>query len=80
MGQDAYITAIDAGSTKTCALVCRLGEKGKLEVAGLGVAESKGWRKGIIVNLDSAVLSVKKAVEAAEDAAGVSVAISRQPQ
>jgi cell division protein FtsA len=73
MGHDAYITALDLGSTKTCALICQLGEKGKLEVAGLGVAESKGWRKGIIVNLDSAVLSVKKAVEAAEDAAGVSV-------
>jgi cell division protein FtsA len=73
MGKDAYITALDLGSTKTCALVCQVGEKGKLEVAGLGVAESKGWRKGIIVNLDSAVLSVKKAVEAAEDAAGVSV-------
>jgi cell division protein FtsA len=73
MGNDTYITALDLGSTKTCALICQVGEKGKLEVGGLGVAESKGWRKGIIVNLDSAVLSVKKAVEAAEDAAGVSV-------
>ncbi len=73
MGKDASITALDLGSTKTCVLVCQLGEKGKLEVVGLGVAESKGWRKGIIVNLDSVVLSVKKAVEAAEDAAGVSV-------
>jgi cell division protein FtsA len=73
MGQGNYIAALDLGSTKTCAMVCQLGEKGKLEVAGLGVAESKGWRKGIIVNLDSAVLAVKKAVEAAEDAAGVSV-------
>ncbi len=52
MGKNAYITALDLGSTKTCVLVCQLGEKGKLEVASLGVAESKGWRKGIIVNLD----------------------------
>jgi len=73
MGLGAYITALDLGSTKTCVLICQLSEKSKLGVAGLGVAESKGWRKGIIVNLDSAVLSVKKAVEAAEDAAGVSV-------
>jgi cell division protein FtsA len=73
MGLGAYITALDLGSTKTCVLMCQLSEKSKLGVAGLGVAESKGWRKGIIVNLDSAVLSVKKAVEAAEDAAGVSV-------
>jgi cell division protein FtsA len=61
------------GSYKTCALVCAVGRpgSGKLEVAGLGVAESKGWRKGVIVNLDSTVLAIKKAVEAAETAAGV---------
>jgi cell division protein FtsA len=67
------IVGLDLGSVKTCALVCRPNEEGKLEVAGLGVAESKGWRKGLIVNLDLAGLAVKKAVEAAEAAAGVSI-------
>jgi cell division protein FtsA len=43
-------------------------------VAGFGVAESKGWRKSVIVNLDLTVLAVKKAVEAAETAAGISIA------
>ncbi len=61
---------LDVGSNKTCALVCFPTETGKLEVSGLGVAESRGWRKGIIVNLDAAVLAIKKAVEAAEAAAG----------
>jgi cell division protein FtsA len=42
-------------------------------VAGFGVAESKGWRKSVIVNLDLTVLALKKAVEAAETAAGVSI-------
>lgn len=70
---DCSIVGLDLGSTKTCALVCQPAGSGKLEVAGWGVAESKGWRKGTIVNLDSAVLSIKKAVEAAEDAAGVPV-------
>ncbi len=63
------IVGLDLGSTKTCALVCEQTEKGKLRVAGFGRAESKGWRRGTIVNLDSAVLAIKKAVEAAEDAA-----------
>jgi cell division protein FtsA len=67
------IVGLDLGSVKTCALVCRPNEEGKLEVAGLGVAESKGWRKGLIVNLDLAGLAVKKALEAAEAAAGVSI-------
>jgi cell division protein FtsA len=43
-------------------------------VAGFGVAESKGWRKSVIVNLDLTVLALKKAVEAAETAAGISIA------
>jgi cell division protein FtsA len=67
------IVGLDLGSVKTCALVCRPNEEGKLEAVGLGVAESKGWRKGLIVNLDLAGLAVKKALEAAEAAAGVSV-------
>jgi cell division protein FtsA len=71
--KDRYIVGLDLGSTKICALVCQPGEAGKLQVAGWGVAESKGWRKGVIVNLDLTVLAVKKAVEAAEAAAGVPV-------
>lgn len=71
--KDRYIIGLDLGSTKTCALVCQPGEGGKLRVEGLGVAESKGWRKGVIVNLDLTVLALKKAVEAAEAAAGVPV-------
>lgn len=39
----------------------------------MGVAESRGWRRGIIVNLDLAVLAVKKAVESAEALAGLPV-------
>ena len=69
---DRYIFGLDLGTSKTCALVCERVTEGRLEVAGLGVAESRGWRKGIIVNLDSVVLSIKKAVEAAEAEAKVS--------
>lgn len=71
--KDSYITGLDLGSTKTCALVCEPVGNGKLRMAGFGTAESKGWRRGLIVNLDSALLSIKKAVEAAEDAAGTPI-------
>jgi cell division protein FtsA len=71
--KDSFLVGLDLGDKKTCALVCRPAEGGKLEVVALGVAESKGWRKGAIVNLDSAVLAVKKAVEAAEDGAGAPI-------
>jgi len=68
-----FIVGLDLGSVKTCALVCNPNAEGKLELAGLGIAESKGWRKGMIVNLDLTALAVKKALEAAEAAAGVSI-------
>src|SRR5215469_10417145 len=68
-----YIAGLDLGDSKTCAVVCRPAEKGKLELAGLGIAESRGWRKGAINDFDSAVLAIKKAVEIAEDAAGFSI-------
>ncbi len=71
--KNQLVVGLDLGSVKTCALVCTPNSQGKLEVAGLGVAESKGWRKGLIVNLDLTALAVKKAVESAEAAAGVSI-------
>src|ERR1700730_9226286 len=71
--KDRYIVGLDMGSHKTCALVCQRAETEKVGVVGLGVAESRGWRKGVIVNLDLAVLALKKAVEAAEAAAGVPI-------
>jgi len=70
--KDRYIFGLDLGTSKTCALACLRNNEGKLEVAGLGVAESRGWRKGAIVNLDAVVLAIKKAVDAAEAEAKVS--------
>ena len=72
--KDQFIVGLDLGSTKTCALVCQPGEGGKPQVAGFGAAESKGWRKSVIVNLDLTVLALRKAVEVAETAAGISIA------
>ncbi len=72
--KDQFVVGLDLGSNKTSALVCVPAEGGKLQVGGFGEAESKGWRKSLIVNLDLTVLALKKAVEAAETAAGVSIA------
>ena len=69
----SYIAGLDLGSTKTCTLICEPHEGAGLRVKGFGTAESKGWRKGLLVNLDAAVLAIKKAVEAAEDAAGAPI-------
>ncbi len=64
--------ALDIGSTKTCALIADL-EEGNPKFLAMGAAESKGSRKGLIVNLDGAVTSIRRALEEAENVAGVPV-------
>jgi len=62
---DNIITVIDVGSAKTVALVAEVTDAG-LRYRGHGFAESKGTRKGVIVDLDKAVSAVQKAMEEAE--------------
>ncbi|MGA3293741.1 MAG: cell division protein FtsA [Candidatus Acidiferrales bacterium] len=71
--KERHIVALDIGSTKTCALVGEQDDDGAVKFAALGAAESKGWRKGQIVNLDLAVSSIRRAVEEAEAIVGVPV-------
>jgi cell division protein FtsA len=67
-----FITAIDVGSAKTCVLVAEVTESG-LRYRGHGRAESRGSRKGVIVDLDKAVASIQKAVEEAENVSGIPI-------
>jgi cell division protein FtsA len=69
---EQFLTAIDVGSAKTCVLVVEITDAG-LRYRGHGLADSRGSRKGIIVDLEKAVTSIQKAVEKAEDAAGFSI-------
>ncbi len=70
--KDRYLVGLDVGSTKTCALIAEW-EEDTVKFLALGAAESKGLRKGLIVNLDAAVSSIRHAVEEAEGVAGVPV-------
>jgi len=71
--KDRHIVALDIGSTKTCALIGEMEDEGGVKFSAFGAAESKGWRKGQIVNLDLAVSSIRRAVEEAETIVGVPV-------
>jgi len=62
------LTVIDLGSAKTCVIVAEVNEYA-LRYRGHGIADSRGMRKGVIADLDKAVDSIRKAVEAAENAA-----------
>ncbi|HYG98618.1 MAG TPA: cell division protein FtsA [Terriglobales bacterium] len=66
------LTAIDVGSAKVVAVVAEVTDGG-LRYRGHGIADSRGSRRGLIVDLDKAVSSVQKAVEQAENATGAAV-------
>jgi len=70
--KEKFLVGLDIGSTKTCALLAEIdGEQ--VRFLALGAAESKGLRKGLIVNLDSTVSSIRRAIEEAESVANVPV-------
>lgn len=71
--KDRHVVALDIGSSKTCAMVGELEDGEGVKFSALGAAESKGWRKGQIVNLDLAVSSIRRAVEEAEAVVSIPV-------
>lgn len=67
------ITGLDIGTTKICCVIAEVGDGGKLDIIGIGTNSSKGLNKGVVVNIESTVESIKGAVEEAELMAGVEV-------
>ena len=67
--KDSFLVGLDIGTTKICAVVGEM-NNGKVDIIGLGTFPSRGLRKGVVVNIESTVQSIKKAVEEAELMAG----------
>lgn len=70
---DNIIVGLDIGTTKICAIVGEIKEEGRIDIIGIGSHPSRGLRKGVVVNIESTVESIKKAVEEAELMAGVEI-------
>lgn len=71
--RDQILVGLDIGTTKICAIVAETTEEGILNVIGVGSSPSRGLRKGVVVNIESTVESIKKAVEEAELMAAVQI-------
>ena len=68
------ILAIDIGSFKTAAVIANYDEnKQELSISGVGITNSKGIKRGTIVNIDNAAKSIKKAYLDAKRVAGVEI-------
>src|ERR1700694_379052 len=65
-----HIIGLDIGTSKVTCIVGGLGEEGFLQILGIGEAEARGLRKGVIVKPDAAVEAIKRAVGDAERMSG----------
>jgi cell division protein FtsA len=70
---DGLITAIDIGSWKVSALIARKTENGGLAVLGTGQRESRGVRRGFVVDMERTEAAVRETVEQAEKVAGTNI-------
>ena len=70
--QENIIVGLDVGTTKICAVVGEV-EGNKINIIGIGTHPSIGLRKGVVVNIESTVESIQKAVEEAELMAGCEI-------
>ncbi len=70
---DNVIVGLDLGTTKVCAIVGAVKDGGQVDIIGIGISPSHGLKKGVVVNIDSTVESIKKAVHESELMAGVDI-------
>ncbi|EKD41626.1 MAG: hypothetical protein ACD_73C00614G0003, partial [uncultured bacterium] len=70
--KDNLIVGLDIGTTKICAIVGEMTHDG-IDIIGIGSHPSRGLRKGVVVNIEATVESIKKAIEDAELMAGCDI-------
>jgi cell division protein FtsA len=67
------IVGLDIGTSKVAAIVGEINNEGNIEVIGIGNSLSRGLKKGVVVNLESTVMSIQRAIEEAELMAGCQI-------
>ena len=68
MKRENLIVGLDIGTTKICAIVGTMTDEG-LDIVGIGTSPSRGLRKGVVINIESTVQSIRRAVEEADEGA-----------
>lgn len=71
--RDEIIVGLDIGTTKISAIVAEVSSSLEPKIIGLGTVPSRGLRRGVVVNLEETVSSIRKAVSEAELMAGIEI-------
>jgi cell division protein FtsA len=75
MEKEKIIVGLDIGTTKTCAIVGRQNEYGKLEVLGMGKSVSEGVVRGIVTNIEKTINSIESAISETEAQSGINIKV-----
>ena len=67
------IVGLDIGTTKISAIVAEVALDGDVEIIGMGQHIARGMKKGVVINIESTVQSIKRAIEEAELMAGCQI-------
>ena len=70
---ERYVVGLDVGTSQIAAIVGEAMEDGSLDIVGVGKTDAKGIRRGVVVDLEAAVDSIKGAIKEAELMAGVDI-------
>jgi cell division protein FtsA len=70
--RENLIVGLDIGTTKICAIVGAMTAEG-LDIVGIGTSPSRGLRKGVVINIESTVNAIRKAIQEAELMAGCEI-------
>src|SRR6478672_11959696 len=71
--RERYVVGLDVGTSKVAAIVGEMMDDGTVDIIGIGLADSKGIRRGVVNNVDTAAEAIKKALDEAELTAGVEI-------
>jgi cell division protein FtsA len=75
MEDQKIVVGLDIGTTKICAVVGRKNEHGKLEIMGMGKADSDGVIRGIVTNIDKTISAIERAIDEASEKSGIDVGV-----
>jgi cell division protein FtsA len=71
--EDRTIVGIDIGTTKICTLVAKVDEDNELRIIGVGIEPSRGMKRGVMVDLESATTAIARSVEKAQRSSGYEI-------
>jgi len=67
------IVGLDIGTTKICAIVSEVEDNGMLKITGVGSSPSDGLKRGVVVNVEKTVQSIRTAIDAAQQMSGTRI-------